>query len=251
MKIAIMGAMLEEIAHLKSHIKVTDVVEKAGREYICGTLDGCDVVLVFSRWGKVASASTTTTLIESFGVEFIIFTGVAGAVDTKLNIGDIVIANGLYQHDMDAQPMCKRFEIPLIGTILFEPKQSHVNLAKQSAEQFLEQFDTHVDAMLVEKYQIHEPKVYEGIIASGDMSVRDPLHHENLKFPEKSVLAVEMEGASVAQICSEYQTPYIIIRTISDKADHSASIDFLSFVADVASHYSMGMIRVLVPKLNN
>jgi len=118
-KIGILGAMLEEVSSIKEMMIINKETTIANRNYIEGTINDIEVVLVFSRWGKVASASTTTTLINKFSVNFIFFAGVAGAVDKKLNIGDIVIANCLYQHDMDARPFFDQFQVPLTATIFF------------------------------------------------------------------------------------------------------------------------------------
>ncbi|MBM3184086.1 MAG: 5'-methylthioadenosine/S-adenosylhomocysteine nucleosidase, partial [Chlamydiae bacterium] len=118
--IGIMGAMLEEIAHLKEAMSISQIHVKGGREYICGKLFGRDVVLVFSRWGKVASALTATTLISTFNVDQIIFTGVAGGAAFHLNIGDVVIGKELYQHDMDASPLFEKFEIPFLSLKTFK-----------------------------------------------------------------------------------------------------------------------------------
>src|SRR3954451_16051531 len=101
-KIGILGAMHEEISAIKEILILNKETTIAERIYYEGRINDTEVVLVFSRWGKVASASTTTTLINKFKVDFILFTGVAGAVSELLNIGDIVVGSGLYQHDMDA-----------------------------------------------------------------------------------------------------------------------------------------------------
>jgi adenosylhomocysteine nucleosidase len=126
MKIGIMGAMLEEVSSIKEMMIIDKITIIANREYTEGKINDNEVVIVFSRWGKVAAASTTTTLINIFNVNFILFTGVAGAVVDHLNIGDIVIGNGLYQHDMDARPFFDLFQIPLTPSIVFEPKCTHI-----------------------------------------------------------------------------------------------------------------------------
>ena len=113
MTIGIMSAMREEIASLVMDLGTADEALHTGmRTYHRGCLWGIPVVLVFSRWGKVAAASTVTHLIAQFGVDEIIFTGVAGAVDPALNVGDVVIAGQLFQHDMDARPLYSRHELP-------------------------------------------------------------------------------------------------------------------------------------------
>src|SRR5262249_4269300 len=100
-----MGAMPEEIEGLLGELEDVQVTEAGMRTYHKGNLWGTSVVLVFSRWGKVAAATTATYLIEHFGVSQLIFTGVAGGVDESLRVGDVVVASTLYQHDMDASPL--------------------------------------------------------------------------------------------------------------------------------------------------
>ena len=109
--IAIISAMQEEIQALLNELKKVTTTEKGMRTYYSGELFNKKVVLVFSRWGKVASAATTTQLINDFNVDEIIFTGVAGAIHKDLNIGDVVIGKYLFQHDLNASPFYKKFEI--------------------------------------------------------------------------------------------------------------------------------------------
>src|SRR6188768_1427880 len=112
-RIGILGAMPEEISGIVSLLKEKTEVLKGMRTYYSGTINHVEVVVVFSRWGKVASATTATHLIVEFGITQLFFTGVAGAIHPNLNIGDIVIADSLVQHDLDARPIMSRFEIPL------------------------------------------------------------------------------------------------------------------------------------------
>lgn len=118
--IGIMGAMPQEIDGVIKLLENPKEITLGMRSYTSGTINNIDVVVVFSRWGKVAAAATVSTLIHVFNVTEVIFTGVAGAIDPTLNIGDIVIAKRLYQHDMDARPLMQQFEIPLLGKTFFE-----------------------------------------------------------------------------------------------------------------------------------
>ena len=113
--IGIISAMREEVQALLNVLQNVSTTEKGMRTYYSGTLFKKKVVIVFSRWGKVASASTTTQLINDFDIDEIIFTGVAGAIHNSLNFGDVVIGRRLYQHDMDASPLYERFEIPILN----------------------------------------------------------------------------------------------------------------------------------------
>lgn len=237
--------MLEELSSIKEMMIIDQETIIGNRNYIEGKINNTEVVLVFSRWGKVASASTTTTLINKFAVDFVLFTGVAGAVDNQLNIGDIVIGNGLYQHDMDARPLFDQFQIPLTTNIIFEPKAIDIEKLEKAAKVFVNKIETLFTKDLLTRFSIFKPSVYLGLIASGDQFISDPNIHENLNFIHKNTktLAVEMEGASVAQVCDEHSIPYVIIRVISDKADHSAAIDFQAFISEIASKYSSGIVK--------
>src|SRR6187431_3596464 len=124
-RIGILGAMPEEINGIVALLDDKTEVVKGMRTYYLGTINEVEVVVVFSRWGKVASATTVTHLIVEFGITQLFFTGVAGAINPELNIGDIVIASSLIQHDLDARPIMDRFEIPLLGkTMLYPPKET-------------------------------------------------------------------------------------------------------------------------------
>ena len=120
MSIGIISAMKEEIQALHNQLELRSTIEKGRRTYYQGKLFNQEVVLVFSRWGKVASATTATQLINDFEIDEIIFTGVAGGIKSKIRIGDIVIGKELYQHDMDASPLIPKYEIPLLGKRAFQ-----------------------------------------------------------------------------------------------------------------------------------
>lgn len=249
MKIGILGAALDEIDAIKSQLHITDEIVIANRTFYSGKLNNIDVVLVFSRWGKTAAASTVTTLINVFHVDFVLFTGVAGAVDPRLNIGDIVIGQSLYHHDMDARPFFQRFETPLTGTTYFKPANTDIQAAEKAAQDFVNNITSDINPTILNQFSISKPTVYTGMIASGDKFVSNTQGDDAFKPESNTVLAVEMEGAAVAQVCEEHDTPYVIIRTISDRADHQAHIDFPAFIKEIASHYSLGIVRRLIESL--
>lgn len=249
MKIGILGAMIEEVRTIKNKMQNVKTKKIGGREYYTGKLHGIDTTLAFSRWGKVASASTVTILINTFEAELIIFTGVAGAVSKKLNVGDIVISDGLYQHDMDARPLFERHQIPLTEMILFRPEKNLIENAKSAAEKFVAKIDKNIRRDALQKFSISKPKVFTGIIASGDQFITNAAEHDALRIDGEEVFAVEMEGAAIAQVCHEHGVPYIVVRTISDKADHSADVDFPAFVTEIATHYSDGIVEGIYKSL--
>jgi adenosylhomocysteine nucleosidase len=241
--------MPEEINGIVSLLKDKQEVVKGMRTYYLGTINGVEVVVVFSRWGKVASATTVTHLIVEFEITELYFTGVAGSVSLELAIGDIVVASSLVQHDLDAPPLMKQFKIPLLGkTELFSPKEilekSFVAIKKK-----LESNGELLQLISVEQqgvFSISNPKVFLGKIASGDKFFASNREKENLLKVLPDVMCVEMEGAAVAQVCFEYNVPFVIIRTISDAANESSHVDFKDFVDQVASKFGIAIVQALV-----
>ncbi|MFT3741157.1 MAG: 5'-methylthioadenosine/adenosylhomocysteine nucleosidase [Gammaproteobacteria bacterium] len=245
MPIGILGAMLEEVEILKRDMQ--DVVSQkiAGRIYYSGMLYGIQTVLVFSRWGKVASAIAATTLITHFQVNSIIFVGVAGAADERLNIGDIVIGTHLYQHDMDARPLFPQFEVPLTNLSVFSAAQILCQHAENAARTFCTEIRQLLQAEALHEFSILQPRHYSGVIASGDCFVFTEAQKTRIKTDMPQALAVEMEGAAIAQVCTEHNTPFVVVRTISDKADASSHIDFPAFIAKIARYYSWYIIQAM------
>ena len=137
MRLGIIGAMEEEIALLLHDISTESKLEAAGRAYYSGRLYGSDVVLVFSRWGKVASASTTATLLSEFDIGAVVFAGVAGAVSKDLRIGDVVVASELLQHDLDVRPLFEQFAIPILGVKRLQADPLLTQAAVRAAESWL------------------------------------------------------------------------------------------------------------------
>lgn len=240
-----MGAMPQEVEGLVAAMQNVEVKEAGMRTYYKGVLFGQQAVVVFSRWGKVAAATTALHLLHQYPVQQLIFTGVAGAIHQKLNIGDVVIGHKLYQHDMDARPLMQQFEIPLLGKTFFETDSAHRQTAFDSAAKLLAE-NTLLEAISPQQltqYNIASPQAYMGDIASGDKFFNTTAHKNELIQYLPQVLCVEMEGAAVAQVCYEYGLPFSIVRIISDVADDNSHIDFPSFVTNVASQYSVAIIK--------
>jgi adenosylhomocysteine nucleosidase len=249
MKIGIIGAMAEEVEHLTRDIEARQRVTTGRRDYIAGMLFGRDVVVAFSRWGKVAAAATTTTLIERFGVDFVVFTGVAGAAAPHLEIGDIVVASATMQYDLDvsALPGLERFEVPLLGISRFPVGSDLQARARLSAETFISSgLSEAVSRDLLNEFGIGLPRVICGLVASGDRFIADQASLCELQAALPDLQCVEMEGGAVAQVCYEYDIPMTLFRVISDKADHSAVIDFPAFVSKIASPITAGIVRDFV-----
>ncbi len=119
-RLAIVGAMHEEIAALRPCLEDVRTERRAGRDFHFGQLDGHAVILVRSGIGKVAAATTTAVLLDAFDAHALLFTGVAGGLGQSVRVGDIVVATSLLQHDMNAEPLFPRWEVPLTGRARFD-----------------------------------------------------------------------------------------------------------------------------------
>ncbi len=245
-----MGAMPEEVNDVIALLEGKEEFVRGGRIYYTGKIHGHRVVVVFSRWGKVAAAVTATQLIAEFGVTQLIFTGVAGAVDPALRVGDVILAKRLIQHDMDARPVMARYEIPLLGKTFFETEPMLLASVSGALADMVShgQLAQDIGADVLASFEISKPSFRVGDIASGDRFFGDITAKEELLAGLPTICCVEMEGAAVAQVCYEYGIPYIVIRTISDTADHTSHIDFAKFVKRVAGIYSAHIVAGLLSK---
>ena len=243
--VGIMGAMPEEISGVVELLTDKREIARGMRTYYLGKLNGISTVVVFSRWGKVAAATTVTNLILEFNISELLFTGVAGGMNAGLRVGDIVIGKRLIQHDMDARPLMSQFEIPLLGMTYFESPENKTASALAAVQDLLTNRHLHqvIAAAELQQFGIVHPKVFVGDIASGDHFFSHGDDKRRLLSLLPAVLCVEMEGAAVAQVCHEYNIPFTIIRTISDAADDHSGVDFQSFIRQVASKYSVEIIR--------
>jgi adenosylhomocysteine nucleosidase len=217
----------------------------AGRDFWVGHLHGQDVVAVLSGIGKVAAATTATLLVQQFGVSRIVFTGVAGGLGVGVNVGDVVVAQALLQHDYDVSPIFPRYVIPGHGVSRFPADPALASQLAQASEAVLADLPHHVDAQSIEKFGLHQPRVHLGLIISGDRFVCTTSESETLARELPEALAVEMEGAAFAQVCKDFNVPLAVVRTISDRADDDAHVDFPSFLKEVASKYSGAIIEAL------
>lgn len=239
--IGIISAMQEEVQSLLNELDNCKTTSKGKRTYYTGTLFKTPVVIVFSRWGKVASAATTTQLINDFNPKEIIFTGVAGGIHTNLNIGDIVIGNEMFQHDLDATPFYQKFHIPILNLKSVITKDTQKLSTATNA--FLKKYHNYINKEERDNFNIDNPKFIIGDIASGDQFISSKKKITVLNNQLPSAVCVEMEGAAVAQVCYEYSVPFSIIRIISDKANDNAHIDFARFANTIASNYILGILQ--------
>lgn len=241
--IAILSALPQEQAGLVHAMTGVETVARAGREFSIGQLDGHPVVLALSRIGKVAAATTTATLLEYFGARAVLFTGVAGGVGPGVAVGDVVVASAFVQHDMDASPLFPRFEIPLTGQSVLAVDGGWTQALRKAAQA----------ALAGMAFQGRAVQVHTGLIATGDRFVCSAQEVQrivqDLAAAQHQALAVEMEGAAVAQVCADYGVPLAAVRTVSDRADDSAHVDFPQFVESVASVYARSIVRGLLRSL--
>ena len=249
MTTAILSALPEEQSSLVQHLAHPQRLMHAGRAFWLGDLQGRRVVLALSGIGKVAAATTATALIERFGAARIVFTGVAGGV------GDGVEAQDYLQHDMDASPLFPRWEVPgyarsrlvcdaALSALLLEAASACVSSTSG-------QFGLKSAPQIASESAPH--RTHHGLIASGDRFVSSADECARLRTTLRDaghdVLAVEMEGAAVAQVCHDYAIPFAAARTISDRADDTAHVDFPLFVTTVASRYAEHMVLAFLRKL--
>ncbi len=233
-RLAIMTAMNEEFALLAERYGAGEGVEVAGRRFLRAESGDIELILVSSRIGKVAAASTATILINRFGADAVLFTGVAGGIHRDVQVGDVVVASHLVQHDIDLKGVLgyQRFTIPLLDL-------SHVPVCENMLEVAYEAaLSTAVHARYAEgvgEFVSYAPRVHRGVIASGDTFVSDVVHRRELESAIPDLLCVEMEGAAVAQVCAEHGVPYVVTRIVSDSADDAAHHDFVRFIKEAAA----------------
>ena len=241
--------MHEELSALLARMPDEQRVRVAGRDFWVGHLQGQPVVAVLSRIGKVAAAVTATVLLERFGVRAIVFTGVAGGLAPGVNVGDVVVATELLQHDMDASPIFPKYEVPLMGRSRFAADAAIGDALAAVAEGALRDPARLVGQKAVDEFHLQSPKVHRGLLISGDRFVSTTAESGTLQRSLPDALAVEMEGAAMAQACHDYGMPFAALRTISDRADDAAHGDFTRFVAEVASRYSLALVDAWLASL--
>ena len=207
MKILILGALDEEIEFLLRDLTDKTETNWNGNKIFEGSLYGKDVILAKSGVGKVNSAMITQHLIDSYHFNYLLFTGVAGSLGKDIHVGDVIVAEKLFQHDMDVRSLgYKLGQVPGLKQLFFECDKRLLKIA--------------------ENVKISGYKVKKGIIATGDQFVD---HNHNIKKDNSyNANCVEMEGASVAQVSMLNNIPFLVIRIISDNADDTSSGDFRS-----------------------
>jgi adenosylhomocysteine nucleosidase len=245
-RIAVVAALHDELASVLALMPDEHKQVIGGRAFWVGHLHGQDVVAVLSGIGKVAAATTATLLIQHFGVRRIVFTGVAGGLGPGVKVGDVVLARSFLQHDMDASPLFPRHEVPLYGRARFDADAALTDALELACERMLHTLPRQLDPRTVAAFGLDTPRLHQGLLISGDRFVATTAESQALQRELPDALAVEMEGAAFAQVCHDFGVPLAVVRTISDRADDAAHVDFPAFLREVASRYSGAIVEALV-----
>ncbi len=234
MKIAIMGAMLEEIEPflevsekepLLQFFKKHNDVTFGGNIYHEAKYKGHDVVLAYSKIGKVNATLTASTMIQKFGAEMLLFTGVAGGINPDYKIGDLIAATQLCQHDLDITAFGHPHGYVPEGAVYVKPSNHLLSIAKSVAD------EKGID-------------LKKGIIATGDQFIANEERKTWIKNTFEAD-ALEMEGAAVAVVCDALEIPFFVMRSISDTADMDATFDFDEFLKHSSARSSSFIISML------
>lgn len=229
MKIAIMGAMPEEISPILEKLGSYKTTQYAGNKYYEASYKGVDLVIAYSKIGKVFSTLTATTMIEHFGADRLLFSGVAGAISPTLKVGDLIVATKLSQHDLDITAFGHPYGYVPEGAVFVEADKQMIEMSKEVASQM-------------------GKNVQEGIIATGDQFVANE-ERKNWIGATFGADALEMEGGSVAVVCNALNIPFFILRAISDAADMDASFSFDEFLessAKESAEFIMKMVQSII-----
>ncbi|NWO09056.1 5'-methylthioadenosine/S-adenosylhomocysteine nucleosidase [Chromohalobacter salexigens] len=229
-KIAIIGAMAEEVELLASHLENGQTHRHAGSTFHTGYLHGVDVVILQSGIGKVNAAVGTTQMLELYHPDVVINTGSAGGFGADLEVGNVVISSEVRHHDVDAVVFGYEYgQVPQMPTA-YLPDPRLVEVARECIE------------------GLGELRVTEGLICTGDvfMSNEAMVTQARERFP--SMLAAEMEAAAIAQTCHLYDCPFVVIRALSDIAGKESGLSFKAFIDKAATHSAL-MVEAMVKRL--
>ena len=230
-KIGIIGATAEEVVTLKEALKGTKVTKIAEMEFCEGKLGDQSVVVVQCGMGKVNAGICAHTLINNYGCTKIINTGVAGSLDNRLDIGDIVVSVDAVQHDFTVEAIgFEKGEIPYTGRYAF-PADEEMRKA----------------ALEAQKAVAPDIHAFEGRVCSGDQFISEDAQKEKI-VSDFGGMCCEMEGAAIAQVCYLNNTPFVVIRAVSDKSDGSRSVEYETFQA-AASKNSARIVQYMVENM--
>lgn len=246
MTLALVSALPEELQAVLDLLPDEQRVIVGRRVFWQGHLHGQTVVAVLSGIGKVAAANTATLLAGRFGVSAIVMTGVAGGLGPGVKVGDVVVARELLQHDMDASPIFPRHEVPGYGRSRFATDTALTERLARACEATLRDPRATLGDAAVSAFGLQAPRTHQGLLVSGDRFVSRSSESDALRAELPDALAVDMESAAVAQVCADFGLPFAVVRTISDRADDAAHVDFPRFLTQVASRYSAAIVAELL-----
>jgi adenosylhomocysteine nucleosidase len=227
MKIAIIGAMEEEVTLLRDKIEEKSQETIAGCEYTAGKMNGAEVVLLRSGIGKVNAAMSTAILLERYKPDYVINTGSAGGFNPELNVGDTVISTEVRHHDVDVTAFGYEYgQVPQLPAA-FEADSSLLKIAEACAK------------------EIQDIQVVRGLIATGDSFMNDPARVDYIRDKFTDLQAVEMEAAAVAQVAHQFQIPFVVIRALSDIAGKESDVSFEQFLEKAALHSATLVIKIV------
>ena len=229
--LGIIGAMEEEVEQLHAAMEIGEKTEKAGMAFYSGSLEGVPVTIVRSGIGKVNAAVCTQILIDDFGVDAVLNTGIAGSLNPDIDIADVVISSDVLHHDMDATGFgYPKGQIPRMEVLSFEADKKLIKAASDACRE-----------------AVPEIGIHEGRIVSGDQFISDKARKDEIVKDFRG-FCTEMEGAAIAQTSYLNGIPFVIIRTISDKADDSASMDYPEFEKKAIAN-GVKIVRAFVKKI--
>ena len=227
MKAGIIGAMEPEVAILKGKLQNCETTTYAGYTFYQGQLNGNDVVIVQSGIGKVPAALATAILIDKFQPDYVVNTGSAGGFEQSLKVGDIVISSEVRYHDVDVTAFGYEIGQLPANPAAYIPHPELVAAAKVGINS-LENIQTLV-----------------GLITTGDtfMTKGDDIAKARANFP--TMAAVEMEGAAIANTCHQFNTPFVVIRSMSDIAGKESPSSFEAYLETASVNSSQLVISMI------
>lgn len=229
--LGIIGAMDVEVAKLKEMMTEVEVERASSMEFYKGRLNGAQAVVVRAGIGKVNAACCTQTMIDRYPLSCVINTGIAGSLQAKIDIGDIVLSTDAVEHDMEVAVFgYEPGHIPGMKELSFVADEKLRRIAKESCEKVNP--DVHV---------------YEGRVVTGDQFISDKEKKAWL-VETFGGYCTEMEGAAIAHAAYLNHIPFLIVRSISDKADDSATMDYPEFEAKAVEH-SVRLIAEMAGRL--